>query len=142
MKSIDIIAAKDIANDMTYILAILVVGRIEDVLSVILKDEIATLVGYVLGREDMGGLGLGTIGIYPCMEFHTALVTLLYHPLERVPIRRGSLALLTCEKTAPRFDTAIVEGVALGTHLEDDGIGTVLLQFVQLIGKCFLHVGS
>ena len=142
MQAINIVSAKDIAYNMTYIMAILVVGGIEDILSVILEDEVATPLGDMLGREGIGGFSLCTIGIYPCMEFHTTLMTLLHHPLQWIPIRRGSLALLTGEETAPRFDTALIECVALGAHLEDDGVGTVLLQFVQLIGKSFLHFGG
>ena len=142
MQSIDIVAAKDVANDMTYILTVFIVGGIEDILSVVLEYEIAASLCNMLWRQDIRGLGLGTIGIYPCMEFHATLVALLHHPLQGVPIRRRRLALLPREETAPRLDAALIEGVALGAHLEDDGVGTILLQFVQLIGQGLLHVGG
>ena len=85
-------------------------------------------------------LGLGTIGIDPCVQFHTTTVTLVNHPLQRVPHRRRSLSLLAGEESAPRFDVALVQRVALGAHLEENGIDTILLQLVELIAERLLHL--
>ena len=69
------------------------------------------------------------------MNLHSTLMTLLNHPLQRIPIRRWCLALDTGQKLAPRFEVALVKGIAFCTHLEDDGIHAILLQFVKLLGK-------
>ena len=67
------------------------------------------------------------------MQLHTTTVTLVYHPLQRIPIRRRSLPLLASEESAPRFKVALVQRIALGAHLKEDGIDTILLQLVELI---------
>ena len=69
------------------------------------------------------------------MNLHSTLMTLLNHPLQRVPIRRRSLALDTGKELAPRFEVALIKGIAFGTHLEDDGIHAILLQFIKLLGE-------
>ena len=73
------------------------------------------------------------------MQFHTSAVTLVNHPLQRVPIRLRSHALLSCQIVAPRLQLALVEGVALGADLEDDSIASIFLQFVQLVAARALH---
>ena len=67
------------------------------------------------------------------MQLHTTTVTLVYHPLQRIPVRRRSLTLLASEESAPRFEVALVQRVALGTYLKEDGIDSILLQLVELI---------
>ena len=74
------------------------------------------------------------------MNLHSTLMTLLNHPLQRIPIRRWSLALDTGEKLAPRFKITLIKGITFGTHLEDDGIHTILLQFIQLSGEHSLNL--
>lgn len=76
---------------------------------------------------------LGTIRIDPGMNLHSTLMTLLNHPLQRIPIRRWSLALDTGEELAPRFKITLIKGITFGTYLEDDGIHAILLQFVKLL---------
>ena len=95
---------------------------------------------YMLGVEGARELGFCTIRVQPCVKLHATLVTLLNHPLQRVPIRLRRLALHTGEETAPRLNIALIESVALGTHLEEDGVHTILLQLVELIGKRLLHL--
>lgn len=41
----------------------------------------------------------------------------------------------TGEELAPRFKITLIKGITFGTHLEDDGIHAILLQFVKLLGK-------
>ena len=47
--------------------------------------------------------------------------------------------LPTCKETAPWFQRTVIERIALRTHLKDNGIHTVFLQFVQLISQRLLH---
>ena len=74
------------------------------------------------------------------MNLHSTLMTLLNHPLQRIPIRRWSLALDTGEELAPRFKITLIKGITFGTYLEDDGIHAILLQFVQLLGEHRLNL--
>ena len=69
------------------------------------------------------------------MNLHSTLMTLLNHPLQRVPIRQRGLALDTGEELTPRFEVTLIKGIAFGTHLEDDGIHAILLQFIELLGE-------
>ena len=82
---------------------------------------------------------LGTIGINPCVQFHAALVALVDHPRQGIPIGIGLGALFASQIVAPRLDTAFVERITLWAHLEDDGVAAVFLQFVQLIGQRLFH---
>ena len=83
---------------------------------------------------------LGTERIDPCMKFHTTVVALLNHPLQRIPVRRRSLSLHTRQITAPWLILTGIERITLSTHLEDDGIHTILLQFIQLSGEHSLNL--
>lgn len=74
------------------------------------------------------------------MQLHATLVTLLNHPLQRIPVRRRSLSLLSCKEAAPRFDVAFIQRITLCSYLKEDGVDAVLLQLVELIGKCLLHL--
>ena len=73
------------------------------------------------------------------MQLHAALVALLHHPLQGVPVGLRCHALLPGEESAPGLDLALVERIALRPHLEDDGIDAVFLQLVELIGQRALH---
>ena len=74
------------------------------------------------------------------MQFHATLMTLLDHPFQRILIRTGRLALCTREEAAPWLHAALVEGIALRPHLEDDGVTTIFLQFVELVAQYALHL--
>ena len=87
----------------------------------------------MVGVEHSRGLGLCTVWVEPSMQLHATLMTLVYHPLQGVPVGRGSLALLSGEKSAPRLKVALVQSVTLGTHLKEYSVDTILLQFVKLI---------
>ena len=56
------------------------------------------------------------------------------------PVRLRRPTLLTGQETAPWFELALVESVALRTHLEDNHIHTVLHQLIELIGQRLLHL--
>ena len=66
-------------------------------------------------------------------------MALLYHPRQRVPVRRWGLPLPACKETAPRFQFAFIQCVTLGPYLEYDGVNAVLLQLVELVGERSLH---
>ena len=139
MNSIDIIARDNILHYLANIISILFQRWIQDELSVVRNHTIRMKQGHVIGGQLRRTFCFGSERIYPCMEFHPTLMTLVYHPLKRVPIRRRSHTLSTCEKTAPRFQLTLVKGIALGTHLEDNSIDAVLLKLVQLMKEVLLH---
>ena len=98
-----------------------------------------------MGLEDVvvgqtgRALHAGAIGVYPRMKLHSAAVTLLYHPCHWVPVGRWCLALHSGEVTAPRLNLTLVEGVTFAAHLEDDGVGAILFQLVELMGEHLLY---
>ena len=139
METVDIIAADDIVDHPADIVAVLRLPRIEDILSVVSEDAARFSCCNMVGGQLMGGLGLCPIRIDPRMEFHAPFVALVYHPLERIPVRRRCQPLLSGEETAPRLQFAGVERIALRSYLEDDGVDAVLLQFVELIRQRALH---
>ena len=138
--AIHVVTADDVLGYSTDIVAVLGNARIKDGEPVVRKATLGMLYGDVVGGQHRGALGLGTVGIDPGVELHTAGVTLLNHPLQGVPIGLGCPTLLTCQETAPGLDVALVEGVTLGTYLENDGVDTGLLQLVELIDERLLHL--
>ena len=127
MDAIDIIACHDILSHRTDIVAVLGDARIQDELLVIGEAALRMHHAHMIGSQHRGTLSLGAIRVDPRMQFHTTLVTLLYHPLQRIPIRRRCLALLSRQKTAPGLYTTLIECITLWSHLEDDGIYPILL---------------
>ena len=140
MEAVDVISAHDVLHDVADILAVLRQTRIQQQLSVVVEGTLWVLHAHVVHGKCCGGLGLCTIGINPSMDFHSALVALIHHPLQRIPVGRRGLSLLTGEETAPRFKAALVEGVALRSYLEDDGVDTVALQLIELRRERLLHL--
>ena len=140
VNTVDIITGDDILCHFADIIAVLSHTRIQDKHIIVSKTTHGFPNGNMIRGQLLGGLRLSTIGIDPGMQFHATLVTLVDHPLQRIPVRLRSFTLLTCEETAPRFEFALIEGVALRTYLEDNHIHTVLLQLVELIGQRLLHL--
>ena len=138
--AVDIVACDDILGDLADIIAILGHTGIEDEHIVVGEATHWLPRGDMIGGQLLGGLRLGAIGIDPGVELHTAIVALGNHPLKGIPVRLWRLALLPGEETAPRLELALVEGIALRTHLEDDNIDTILLQLVELVGQRLLHL--
>ena len=93
----------------------------------------------MVGCQLLRALGLRTIGIDPGVELHTTFMTLVYHPLQRIPIRRRCHTLLSCQKTTPRFYLTLIERITLRTNLKDDDVHTVFLQLVELVSQRLLH---
>ena len=140
MDTVDIITGDDILGHLADIIAVLGQSGIQDKHIVIGETTHRLPHGDMIGSQLLGGLRLSTIGIDPRVQLHPALVTLGDHPLQRIPVRLRGLTLLTGQETAPGFEFALIEGIALRTHLEDDHIRTVLLQLVELIGQRLLHL--
>lgn len=65
-------------------------------------------------------------------------MALLYHKLHRVP--SGVSPLGAGQKAAPGFVVGLVEGVALGSDLEDDGVDAGFSQRVESFGEGCLHL--
>ena len=74
------------------------------------------------------------------MEFQTTVVALSDHPLQWVPIRRRRCTLTPCKELTPWLILTWIERITLSTHLKDDSIHTISLQFVQLITQRTLHL--
>lgn len=141
VQTIHIIATHNVVYHLINIFPVGWVTRVENKLSCIRKYLAGLLDGNMIAGQSGSTLGFGTIRINPCVQFHSALMTLFYHPLQWIPKRVWCLSLHACQETTPWFITTLIERIALGPHLEDDGIDTILLQFIQLITQRALHVG-
>ena len=108
MQSVNVIAAQDVSYDITYIPAVFIVCRIKYILSVIFKYHVGPLACYMVGGKGIGVFRLRTVRVYPGMKFHASLMALVNHPLQRVPIRRRGLALLSGQESAPRLYIALI----------------------------------
>ena len=140
MQSVHVITCQNIADHLADEVAILLDGRIQQCQTIVVEATLRIAVGHMIAGQRVCRLGFGTIGINPCVQLHIALMTLLYHPLQRVPIRLGRPTLLARQIVAPRLQLTLIECIALRAHLEDDGITTILLQFVQLVAQRLLHL--
>ena len=79
-----------------------------------------------------------TIRINPCMKFHVALVTLINHPLQRIPLRR--FPLYSSQIAAPWLITRLVKRIRFCTYLKNNGIDTSFLQSIELSSQYTLHL--
>ena len=136
--AVDVVALHDVGHHLTDVLAILRHSGVEEPQPIVLEEAVGML--QEVGTGERGRtLRLGTERIDPGVQFHASLVALLHHPGQRVPIGFGHLALHTRQKAAPGFHVTLVEGIALGTHLEEDGVDARTLQFVKLVDEGYLH---
>ena len=105
MESINIISAYNVHSHLANIVGCSLQPRIQQRQLAILKTEIWTPLHDILRRNLLIGsyAMLGTIRINPGMKLHATIMTLLYHPLQRIPIRRRSLSLHPRKKLAPRL---------------------------------------
>ena len=140
MQAIDIITGDDIPDDVTDIVTAGLEGRIEQCQTIVLESPLRMLHNNMIAGIGMSYLRLGTIRVYPGMQFHTATVTLVNHPLQGIPIGSRSPTLLCCEIIAPGLQLTLIEGITLRTYLENDGITAIFLQLVKLIGQRALHL--
>ena len=134
MKAVDIVAPYNVASYAAYPLAVLGTSGVEENKPVVIEEKLrVTLIGMIDGQES-GALRLRTIRIDPCMKLHATGVTLLNHPLQRVPERIGRRALLTSQIAAPRLQFAGIQCITLHSYLKEDRIDAILLELVELIG--------
>ena len=140
VQSVNIVTFHDVHHDGTDVVAILLHGWIQQCQSVIVEAALRMTARHMSRTQGVGSLRLGAIGIDPGVQLHTTLVALFNHPLQRVPIRLWCLALLTCQEVAPWLQLTLIEGITLWAHLKDDSVATILLQFVQLVRECLLHL--
>ena len=89
--SIYIVSANNILYNLTDILAVFRQSRIEVKLVGIRYKQLRILVVRMDRRQSPCTLGLGPVRINPRMKFHVALVPLVNHPLQRIPLGRLSL---------------------------------------------------
>ena len=139
VQSVNIITLQDVHDDSTDVVAVLLQGWVQQRQSVIGEATLRMTTDHMARTVGMGSLRLGTIGIDPRMQLHAALVTLFNHPLQGVPIGLWRPTLLTRQVVAPGLQLTLIEGITLWAHLEDDGVATILLQLVQLVGQRLLH---
>lgn len=129
MEAVDVITAHEVSRHLAGIVRCLLYAWVQNDEVAIDEAKFGMPDRHMTGREgrSLGGSVLGTIGIDPSVQFHAPLVALRHHPCQRVPVGRGCLALCTCQELTPWFELALIEGIALGAHLKDNGIDTILL---------------
>ena len=139
MKSVNVVTAHYVVNDLACVVCCCLACRIQDKLSAISESPVRMLCCHVAVGERRRALCLGPERVNPRVQFHSATVALVYHPLQRIPIRTRRLALLSAEVATPRLIVTFVKGVALRTHLEDDGVHAVGFQHVELPAQLLLY---
>ena len=139
VNTVNIVTCYDIAHYVANVIAVLGNTRVQYEQVVILETALWVAYGNMADSKFLRGFCFGTVGVDPCVQFHAASVTLVDHPLQRVPIWIGRFSLLSCKKAAPRFNLTLIESVTFGTYLKDDNVDAVFLQFVELIGERLLH---
>ena len=139
VQSVNIVTTYDISHYPADIVAILLFCRIEQIQSVIGKHQVRTFKHYIVACKLVSHLCFRTERVYPCMKFHTTLVAFVNHPLQRVPIWHGCHTLLSCQETAPWLYATFIQGITFWSHLEYNGINTILLQLIKLVCECLLH---
>ena len=137
--SVDVVAADDVADNVADVVTVGRYARVENEESVVCEHTFRVLYGDVCRCKVFCAFCLCPIRIEPCVYFHTSFVALFRHPCQRVPTWVWCFALCASKEATPRFVGTVVEGVALGTHLKDDGIHAVLLKFVKLMCEVLLH---
>ena len=66
-------------------------------------------------------------------------MTLLNHPLQRIPVGIGGQSLLTGQITTPRLQLTGIKSIALSPYLKEDSINAIFLQLIQLVSQGLLH---
>ena len=88
VESVYIISANNVLHHAADIVTALRDAWIHDELTVIRKHPLWMAYRHMVARKRFRGLCLCSIRVYPCMQFHSALVALLHHPCKRIPVWR------------------------------------------------------
>ena len=122
VQSVHVVAAEDVACHMADVGTVLRDAGVEDHQTAVLETAFGVTHGIVLGGQGRGTCRLGTVGVDPGMDLHATLVALFHHPGQGIPVGVRGKSLLPGEVAAPGLQAALIEGIALGTYLEEDGI--------------------
>ena len=141
--AVDIVAVDDVHHHVLDELAVLGQTRVEVnfLVALIFYKALRLFVVNMSGGKLLGGRGGDAVRVEPGVQLHAALVRLVDHKLQWVPVRRGRLAALG-EETAPGLEFAGVEGVGAGTYLEEDGVDSGGFELVELVGEIALQLGG
>ena len=93
VESVNVVAPQYVAAYVADEVAVLLQRGVQYVLPVVAEHPSGVSYGHVALRQLVGGLRLCAVGVDPCMQLHSAFVALLRHPLKRVPVGAGCLAL-------------------------------------------------
>jgi hypothetical protein len=88
VESVYIISANNVLHHAANIVTALRDAWIHDELTIIRKHPLWMAYRHMVARKRFSGLCLCSIRVYPCMQFHSALVALLHHPCKRIPVWR------------------------------------------------------
>ena len=135
MNGIDIVALYDVADDGADIADALRIPWVHIELLAVADEELGRLLGSVVRRQISLGIARTTIGIDPSVELHTAGVALVDDEAQRVPRGVRSFALLTSEVLTPGLVGALVEGITLSTHLEDDRVAAQTMEECDAVAQ-------
>ena len=135
MNGIDIVALYDVADDGADIADALRIAWIHVELLAVADEELGRLLSSVVRRQISLGIARTTIGIDPSVEFHTAGVALVDDEAQRVPRGVGRFALLTGEVLTPGLVGALVEGITLSAHLEDNRVAAQTVEECDTIAE-------
>src|SRR5690349_3042308 len=83
---------------------------------------------YMAGMKARNAINVrrSPVGVEPGMQFHAALMGFVNGILQRIPKRVRGFALSTGKVGRPGFNAAWIQGIALASYLQVDGVHTGL----------------
>ncbi len=142
VNGVHVITLGDVVYHLADEVAVLLIGRVEESLSVELHEPVRLFLRCVRRRKHIFRRGGYTIRIQPSMELHPALVCLFDRKSHRVPHRRRSLSSFACEPSRPRLKVRLIKGIRRRPHLEYDGIAPGIDELVELVNDVLLGLGG
>ena len=67
MQSVNVVALHDVCYDGAYVVAVFLQGGVEDEHPVVVDEALGVFLVGVLDAQALGALGLGTVGVDPCV---------------------------------------------------------------------------
>ena len=122
MESVYVITGNDIGCNLTDVVAVFLERGVKQGQVTVLYYSLRVEFHLVSGGKLRGGGSLGAERVDPCMQFHTACMTLVNHELKGIPVLIGSLSLKSGQKRAPRFQIRLVKGIGLNAYLKEYGV--------------------